>query len=73
MHGNVWEWCRDAYRSNYEALKSDNPLNDQGLSRVVRGGSWIYSSTACRAASRIDIVPDNWSTYIGFRCMLLLP
>jgi len=73
MHGNVAEWCRDAYRSDYETSTNDNPSNDQGDRRVLRGGSWNVSSWDCRAACRYYYSPAYRLNYVGFRCVLLLP
>jgi formylglycine-generating enzyme required for sulfatase activity len=71
MHGNVWEWCQDAYLVNFY---QDSPVEDphagiQGEQRVVRGGSWYSTGAACRAAFRHKNAPDLRSNYIGFRVL----
>lgn len=68
MHGNVWEWCEDAY-GRYPAHATDaRPLEHDGaMLRVVRGGSWVNGSRACRSASRYRSVPDRQANVVGFR------
>ncbi len=39
--------------------------------RAVRGGSWHYSSAACRSANRYYHTPDYELNYLGFRPVLL--
>lgn len=52
MHGNVSEWCSDWY-GDYPAGRLRNPFGpQQGLSKVVRGGSWCSDGMDCRSASR---------------------
>jgi formylglycine-generating enzyme required for sulfatase activity len=53
MHGNVWEWCND----------------EEGSTRVVRGGGWDYLGVSCSAASRSWSEPDNVSNSVGFRLL----
>jgi serine/threonine protein kinase len=56
MHGNIWEWCYDAYSSHN--------------SRVFRGGSWNVDANHCRAAYRGNNIPDLKANYLGFRLAL---
>jgi formylglycine-generating enzyme required for sulfatase activity len=74
MHGNVWQWCHDAYRTLY-------PTNAEGAtgdiidmkdtlsnnSRVLRGGSFSVQASDVRSASRNSYLPANRSTNYGFR------
>lgn len=40
MHGNVWEWCEDAW--SYEFNPEQSPvINSREPKRVLRGGSWF--------------------------------
>ncbi len=54
MHGNVWEWCHDAFSAGYYAqFQSADPFGpSSGSSRVSRGGHWQYSAASCRSAGR---------------------
>jgi formylglycine-generating enzyme required for sulfatase activity len=78
MHGNVWEWCRDAWASDAYSRYSWGELDpelgaaDVGKSesdalRVVRGGSWYNTSWNCRAACRINWNPVDRGRDQGFR------
>ena len=54
MHGNVNEWCQDAYESNDQRSgPEEDPCRygESGL-RVVRGGAWYNGPAQCRSASR---------------------
>ena len=61
MHGNLWEWCRDAWDSDAYAKRSRKACNPEVYSseedphsiRVVRGGSWRVSASRCRSAVRL--------------------
>jgi formylglycine-generating enzyme required for sulfatase activity len=73
MHGNVWEWCEDAYHRSYEGAPADGSAwtegGDQGL-RVERGGSWERSPTECRSANRIGYRPFGEFFADGCRVVL---
>lgn len=69
MHGNVWEWCLDHWHDNYEGAPTDGSawFDNERAERVIRGGSWLHSSSKCRSAARYSIDPNNGKPYIGFR------
>ena len=55
MHGNVNEWCLDAYSDNsYRFSAEDDPRSygAEGCPRVARGGAWCNDPERCRSASR---------------------
>jgi formylglycine-generating enzyme required for sulfatase activity len=55
MHGNVFEWCFDAYHpAFYRKERMDDPINTNLRlgDRVLRGGSWLDSSYLHESAYR---------------------
>jgi len=67
MHGNVWEWCQDGYRQDYQSLDADDPLSSDGSERVLRGGGWYNRPSHCRSARRNASGPATRERFNGFR------
>jgi formylglycine-generating enzyme required for sulfatase activity len=72
MSGNVWEWCSDWYNDNYyKNSPRNNPKGpSSGQVRVLRGGSWNFSSKHSRTVNRGRILPDFRKLDLGFRCVM---
>ena len=74
MHGNVAEWCNDAYRENYyKTSPSKDPRGpDEGEIKVLRGGGWqdrIGSlRSSWRASENFRFVDACVMDSMGFRC-----
>lgn len=76
MYGNVLEWCNDVYSPTYYSESPDKDPRGpaKGEKRVMRGGAWNSSDTACRAAARYAELPGITDACFardtfGFRCV----
>jgi formylglycine-generating enzyme required for sulfatase activity len=70
VHGNVWEWCHDAYVDTLVGIPAHGMarnLEDRKLSRVLRGGSWNSDAQILRSANRDWYLPGLCSGEVGFR------
>lgn len=76
MHGNVDEWCRDAWKAGAYRGRVDGECDPEeygegeSQQRVLRGGSWSYTAFNCRSACRIWYGAGLRFGYDGFRCCL---
>lgn len=69
MSGNVWEWCQDDYLNGLSSLPQNgrSAPNQQGATKVLRGGSFFIIRFSCRIRNRIINAPDSRSHNFGFR------
>src|SRR5262245_55904017 len=76
MLGGAWSWCSDSY-SSYEIgpshfsfvdddIDSQSPVGE-GVTRVLRGGSFLYPQSDLRAANRNWVRPSYRNYNVGFR------
>jgi formylglycine-generating enzyme required for sulfatase activity len=70
MSGNLYEWVSDWYKGQYYNISpKKNPTGpEEGLQRVLRGGSWDNHWYGIRTTRRIAQEPSMKTTYYGFRC-----
>ncbi len=71
--GNLSEWCWDWWcREAYTPGHRDNPRGptEQGIGRMVRGGSWSSDAGLCRLAARSFVAPETAAHHFGFRTVL---
>jgi eukaryotic-like serine/threonine-protein kinase len=69
LHGNVWEWCKDAPRV-YTKDPARDPIGGAGENRAQRGGSWFDYPDNCRSSHRGSAPPTDRDAYKGFRVIL---
>jgi formylglycine-generating enzyme required for sulfatase activity len=70
MHGNVMEWCADAWDQHayLRGSRTSQEVSEQtSPPRVIRGGSSGLGAVYCRSASRYWGSPGNRYWYRGFR------
>jgi formylglycine-generating enzyme required for sulfatase activity len=76
MHGNVWEWCEDHWRSSYEGASENGSAwlaDNADAPRVNRGGSWYFNPRYCRSAYRDYYRPTPRNLSVGFRLACVAP
>ena len=74
MHGNLWEWCADAWHDSYDGAPTDDrvwPSTGKETYRVTRGGCWHDIPDVCRSAARLKVDAHDAEEFIGFRGALV--
>lgn len=62
MHGNVWEWCMDIYKSPSGKIYPN--------ARILKGGAWNCYSRFCRTSYRCINEVDKRYFDTGFRVVI---
>lgn len=76
MHGNVGEWVQDVRHDNYSGAPTDGSAWTAGgdqTRRVSRGHSYVNRPVDLRSAHRAWYVPDDRSSFHGFRLARTVP
>jgi len=70
MGGNVREWVSDWYQWDYYLTSPQiNPFGpDEGVTKVLRGGSWNDVAIYVRTTSRKNFLAESYDSNLGFRC-----
>ena len=77
MLGNVWEICRDSWRSSTGTTDAEAPVYYKSdRSQVSRGGAFDSDAASVRSASRHHGGNRTWDTgagYPGEGCRMMIP
>lgn len=65
MHGNVAEWCEDAYNTTLPGGR--DPLGTEQEFKIFRGSGWADPAWGCQSAFRNVDCPWGRSIFVGFR------
>jgi formylglycine-generating enzyme required for sulfatase activity len=68
MFGNVWEWVQDYQDPGKAVSSAENPEGPAwGMARIVRGGSYLSTTSSWGREYQSSMEPDRRSPYTGFR------
>jgi formylglycine-generating enzyme required for sulfatase activity len=67
MHGNIWEWCQDAYGPYQPEAVTDPSGAEKGDARILRGSGFASEARALRSAFRYSYTSNRQFHCIGFR------
>ena len=72
--GNVWEWVQDYQDPSEAVAASDNPSGPNwGTARMMRGGSYLSTTSSWARDYTSSLEPERQSPYTGFRVARSLP
>jgi hypothetical protein len=68
MTGNVWEWVQDFNDPTGAIASAVDPAGPPaGVARILRGGSYLSSTSSWSKGYRSSVEPGRRSPYTGFR------
>lgn len=70
MAGNVWEWVEDCWVDNYNNASEDQSprkISGKCSNYTIRGGGWNSPERQVGVTTRLGVLGDTRSNYIGFR------
>lgn len=70
MAGNVWEWVEDCWVDNYSNASEDQSprkISGKCSNYTIRGGGWNSPERQVGVTTRLGVLGDTRSNYIGFR------
>lgn len=74
MVGNVWEWCTDWFNPVGTPQRAANPAGPlRGVARIIRGGSFISTTSQWSRGYRFQMEPERKSRFTGFRVCRTVP
>lgn len=72
--GNVWEWCEDVWKNDYNDFPTDGSANVHNIEkqhrRATRGGSFAMNAFRCRSSYRSFDWNDTAIEKLGFRIIM---
>jgi hypothetical protein len=74
MFGNVWEWVQDFQDPSGAISAVRDPSGPRwGTARILRGGSYVTTTSSWGRQFRSSMEPDRRSPYTGFRICRSVP
>ena len=67
MHGNVCEWCADAWHPSHQGARGSARSLPGSPMRVIRGGGWDYLPRLLRSSWRDGLPAETRRDNLGFR------
>ena len=71
--GNVWEWTCSSWSERFDGNEGQCGDKQASVTRVLRGGSWLFYQDFARSAYRYRDYPLIRDDYLGFRVLCSSP